>query len=61
MVNDSPCHGCVAPKRHVVCHGTCSEYHNWKATEQIKKDAERKRREDEAAMFSSFKFKKAQR
>lgn len=61
MRNDSPCHGCVAPKRHVGCHGTCPEYHDWKATEQIKKDAERKRREDEAAMFRSFRSRKIQR
>ncbi len=23
---ENPCYGCVAPKRHVGCHGTCKEY-----------------------------------
>ena len=45
MGNDSPCHGCVAPKRYPGCHGKCKDYKEWKAGEQVKKDAERKRTE----------------
>lgn len=49
MGYDSPCHGCVAPKRYPGGHDRCKEYKDWKACEQVKKDAERKRKEDEAA------------
>lgn len=55
MGKESPCHGCVAPKRYPGCHGKCKNYQDWKASEQVKKDAERKRKEEEAAMFASYK------
>lgn len=55
MGNDSPCHGCVAPKRYPGCHDKCKDYKKWKAGELVKKDAERKRKEEEFAMFASFK------
>ena len=58
MGNDSPCHGCVAPKRYPGCHGKCKDYKEWKVGEQVKKDAERKRKEEESAMFASYKPKR---
>lgn len=58
MGNDSPCHGCVAPKRYPGCHGKCKDYKEWKAGEQVKKDAERRRKEEESAMFASYKPKR---
>lgn len=48
MENKCPCHGCVPPKRNSECHGSCRGYKEWKASEQVKKDAERKRKEQEA-------------
>lgn len=34
------CNGCVAPKRHIGCHGTCKEYKAAKAAyEQAKANA----------------------
>lgn len=58
MGNDCPCKGCVAPKRHVGCHGTCKGYTDWKTADVEKKAAERKRKEDEAAMYESYKHKR---
>jgi len=58
MGYDSPCHGCVAPKRYPGCHGKCKEYRKWKADEQVRKDAERERKEDEAAMYESYKHRR---
>lgn len=58
MRKDSPCHGCVAPKRYPGCHDRCKEYKEWKADEQVKKDAERKRKEEEAAIYASHKSKR---
>ena len=26
----NPCFGCVEPKRHVGCHGTCEEYKDFR-------------------------------
>lgn len=58
MVNDSPCHGCVPPNRYPGCHGICSDYKNWKASEQVKKDAVRERKELESAVCASYKPKR---
>ena len=27
---EAPCKGCVEPKRHMGCHGTCQEYVEWR-------------------------------
>ena len=42
-MRDNPCHGCVAPKRHTGCHGTCGDYIVAKAfhIDQLKVDNER--------------------
>lgn len=55
MVKESPCHWCVPPKRYPGCHGKCKNYLDWKASEQEKNDARRKRREQEAAVYASYK------
>lgn len=55
MGKESPCHGCVAPRRYLGCHDKCKDYQDWKASEQVKKDAERKRKEQEAAIYASYK------
>ena len=34
-----PCKGCVAPKRHPGCHGTCLEYLAYKAEYDKRKAA----------------------
>ena len=26
---DCPCNGCVAPERHIDCHGSCGRYKTW--------------------------------
>lgn len=58
MGNWSPCQDCVAPKRTPECHGTCKEYKKWKASEKVKKDAERERKEQENAVWASYKPKR---
>lgn len=58
MGNDSPCHGCVAPKRYPGCHDKCKEYKKWKADEQVKKNVEQKRKKEEDAIFASYKPKR---
>lgn len=58
MGKDSPCHGCNPPKRNPQCHSSCKDYKDWKASEQVKKDAERKRKEQEAAIYASYKSKR---
>lgn len=30
MIKDNPCKECVAPKRHIGCHGPCQEYQEWR-------------------------------
>lgn len=55
MVQDSPCHGCATPKRYPGCHDKCKEYKEWKAGEQVKKNAKRKRKEEDNAVFASYK------
>lgn len=55
MENDCPCKECVEPKRHTGCHSECTEYLDWKAAEEERKAIERKRKEDELALFNSFK------
>ncbi len=57
MGNDCPCKECVAPKRHVGCHGTCRGYIDWKTADEKKKDAERKRKEQEVAIYESYRRK----
>lgn len=58
MGNVCPCNGCVAPKRHIHCHSTCSEYTGWKAAEDKRKADERKRKEEETAFCSSYRPKR---
>lgn len=58
MGNSCPCHGCVTPKRYPGCHDKCKAYRDWKASEQVKNDAERKRKEEESAIFASYKPKR---
>ena len=41
------CHGCVAPKRHPGCHGTCPEY----MSEKAKHDAD---------MAKDYQYRKTQ-
>ena len=58
MGKDSPCFRCVPLKRYPGCHDKCKEYQDWKASEQARKDAERKQREQEAALFTSYKHRR---
>lgn len=58
MGNDAPCYRCIPPNRYPGCHSKCKEYQEWKASEQEKKDAERKQREQEAALFTSYKHRR---
>ena len=37
------CNGCVAPKRHVGCHGTCPDYIREKAEHDALMEIERKK------------------
>lgn len=39
------CKDCVAPKRHIGCHGTCKEYLDEKAADEELKAKERAARE----------------
>jgi hypothetical protein len=41
---DNPCYGCVAPKRHIGCHGTCPDYRESVAKRIAKKNIIRKAR-----------------
>ena len=38
------CNGCMAPKRHPGCHGTCPEYLKEKAEHEAQLEADYKRR-----------------
>ena len=38
---DNPCRYCVAPKRHVGCHGTCPDYPPWKEENDRRLEIER--------------------
>lgn len=38
------CNGCVAPKRHPGCHGSCPEYLKEKAEHDAQMEADYKRR-----------------
>lgn len=38
------CHGCIAPKRHPGCHGTCPEYLQEKAVHDAKMEEDYKQR-----------------
>ena len=38
------CNGCMAPKRHPGCHGTCPEYLKEKAEHDAQMEADYKRR-----------------
>lgn len=58
MGKDCPCHGCVPPNRYPGCHGNCEAYKDWKASEQEKKDAERKLREQEAALYTGYRSRR---
>lgn len=58
MGNSCPCHGCVTPKRYPGCHDKCKAYREWKASEQKRKDAERKRKEEESAIYESRKLRR---
>ena len=58
MGKESPCHGCVTPRRYPGCHDKCKDYQDWKASEQVKKDAERKRKKEEAAIYASYKSRR---
>lgn len=58
MGNSCPCHGCVTPKRYPGCHDKCKAYRDWKASEQKRKDAERKRKEEESAIYESRKLRR---
>lgn len=58
MGNSCPCHGCVAPKRYPGCHDKCVAYQDWKASEQKRKDAERKRKEEDSAIYESHKLRR---
>lgn len=58
MGNSCPCHGCVTPKRYPGCHDKCKAYKDWKASEQKRKDAERKRKEEESAIYESRKSRR---
>lgn len=39
------CYGCVAPKRHEGCHGSCPEYLAEKAKHDAERAEEQKRRD----------------
>lgn len=41
---DNPCYNCVAPKRHIGCHGICPEYRESVAKRIAKKNIIRKAR-----------------
>lgn len=58
MGKESPCFGCVPLKRYLGCHDKCKEYQDWKASEKAKKDAERKQREQEAAIYASARWRR---
>lgn len=58
MGNSCPCHGCVTPKRYPGCHDKCKAYRDWKASEQKRKDAERKRKEEESAIYEIRKSRR---
>lgn len=45
------CKGCVPPKRHTACWDTCPDYIAEKKEHEEKKEAERKRRDIEMAIY----------
>lgn len=53
---DSPCRGCVEPKRHQGCHGKCTEYQNHlKEFEAFKKQIEEAKSQDR--LYKDYKNK----
>lgn len=43
-MRETPCRYCVAPKRHIGCHGKCQEYIDWKAEwDAFQKEQKRER------------------
>jgi hypothetical protein len=38
---DNPCRYCVAPRRHVGCHGSCKDRKEWKEEHDRKIEIER--------------------
>lgn len=59
-LRDSPCHGCVAPKRHPGCHDHCKEYADWTAGNERDKNALKKYEDRyyKTPRIYLFKFKK---
>lgn len=47
MANIDCCRGCIAPKRHPGCHGSCPEYIKERAAYDAKKTAYDRQREIE--------------
>ena len=60
MYDFACCHTCVAPKRHLGCHGHCPEYKEAKDAWEAKKNRLAKEREKETLIRSvlvSSKYK----
>lgn len=52
MVN-FPCRNCIAPKRHIGCHGTCEEYIKAKAHNDELNDMRRREKQEETAQYEN--------
>ena len=46
MNDPTPCMYCVAPKRHKFCHATCPDWATHLAEQAVKKEKEKKRKQE---------------
>ena len=52
-MNECPCKECVAPKRHIACHGTCVDYITFNE-ERLKVKREKRKNKNQDAMIDSY-------
>jgi hypothetical protein len=54
----NPCYGCVAPKRHIGCHGTCQEHKDWKAEwDKYQQHVRQQRQIDQQLIGDALKYR----
>lgn len=46
MNDPTPCMHCVAPKRHKFCHINCPEWAKYQEEQAVKKEKEKKRKQE---------------